>query len=171
MSLSPGELSFTGASTNLGIRMMRAFYLQPGIKYPDQPPNYPIPEPGNVQADASEEMHPESQSTMQYRANIAVLSKFWCIVSDVLRTYSKYSHARIRDHVSVQFAEFKFRELMAWADALPSRLTGLDQHSPIAITTQYDLSISLLTLHRRCIANSGPDFGSMEPSSPCFVRS
>lgn len=47
---------------------------------------------------------------------------------EVAFAYRRERPARLHDPVSLEFAEFKFRELLAWADNLPPQLTRFEQN-------------------------------------------
>ncbi|KAJ3453967.1 hypothetical protein MRS44_018599 [Fusarium solani] len=66
-----------------------------------------------------------------------VLCRFWRIIHEVtLRYYRDQPHprARLSDHVSLAFAEYKYRELIAWAETLPPSMMRSEQ-SPHHVLT------------------------------------
>ncbi|TIC89563.1 Nitrogen assimilation transcription factor nit-4 [Colletotrichum higginsianum] len=99
------------------------FYQQPGLEYPVYPPVYPMPtEPtcretlggsDNLSPTVSEEDFP---SYMGH--TFSALCKFWRIIHGVTLAYYKNRQYPLPGHVSLDFAEFKYRELLTWAEGL-----------------------------------------------------
>jgi hypothetical protein len=68
-----------------------------------------------------------------------VLCRFWRIIHEVtLRYYRDQPHprARLSDHVSLAFAEYKYRELIAWAETLPPSMMRSEQSPHHVLTFQ-----------------------------------
>ncbi|EQB55143.1 hypothetical protein CGLO_04959 [Colletotrichum gloeosporioides Cg-14] len=120
-------------SKSLDHQLMALFYQQPGLEYPGHPPVLPIPgvlrsdspSPGSssLSADPSEALPPYMGSTF------STLCQFWRILHGVTLSYYKDKPTSLPEHASIDFAEFKYRELLAWIEALPSD-QALKDHSP-----------------------------------------
>ncbi|KAF6839674.1 N-terminal fungal transcription regulatory domain-containing protein (zinc finger protein) [Colletotrichum musicola] len=100
------------------------FYQQPGLEYPNYPPAYPIP--GEGPSDSTGETSSTSSNTSEdsspaYMGKpFPTLCRFWCITHGVTLEYYKNQPSPLPNHVSLKFAEFKYRELLAWMETLPS---------------------------------------------------
>ena len=57
------------------------------------------------------------------------ICSFWRIMHEVVITYYGTETRPLGLHVSISFAEFKFRELLAWSNNLPSALKQ-DENNP-----------------------------------------
>ncbi|KAM6529156.1 hypothetical protein FALCPG4_007302 [Fusarium falciforme] len=102
---------------------MAVFYQQPGLAYPEYPPVLPIPGHGwhCSPGDSTKSIGGPLQS-MYMGDTFPVLCRFWRIIHEVtLRYYRDQPHPRgpLSNHVSLAFAEYKYRELIAWAETLP----------------------------------------------------
>lgn len=108
---------------------MSLFYQQPGLEYPDDPPTLAIPGPGqnaSCSSSSSSSSIPDFLiAPVPYMGDtFPALCRFWRIVHGVTTRYYKNSSSRRppSDHVTLEFAEHKYRELLAWAETLPSSL-------------------------------------------------
>lgn len=54
------------------------------------------------------------------------LCAFWHIMHEVVTVYYGNEKKPLGGNVNAQFAEFKFRELLAWSNALPPALLQVD---------------------------------------------
>lgn len=106
------------------------FYRQPGIVFPESPPQLPVPgqvpgEPDdNEQVDLSNEYYTASaarQLPSYMGRTLPALCHFWSILHDVAAWYSSKG-AATNQLPSFQTAEFKFREVLAFIDNLPPEL-------------------------------------------------
>ncbi|KAH6705809.1 hypothetical protein EV126DRAFT_439876 [Verticillium dahliae] len=107
------------------------FYQQPGLEYPEYPPVLPIPVRSNQTSplrnfsEVSTTQDHETHTLWYMGETFAYLCKFWQILHGVTIVYHKRNQEPFRpvnEHVSVDFAERKYRELLALADTLPSSL-------------------------------------------------
>ncbi|KAH6705685.1 hypothetical protein EV126DRAFT_173285 [Verticillium dahliae] len=107
------------------------FYQQPGLEYPEYPPVLPIPVRSNQTSplrnfsEVSTTQDHETHTLWYMGETFAYLCKFWQILHGVTIVYHKRNQEPFRpvnEHVSVEFAERKYRELLALADTLPSSL-------------------------------------------------
>ncbi|TDZ29635.1 Nitrogen assimilation transcription factor nit-4 [Colletotrichum spinosum] len=110
------------------------FYQQPGLEYPDYPPVYPVPgdptpssTPDTADSFGSDVSEGSLPSFMG--RTLPVLCKFWHMMHGVTLQYYKDRSSPILDHVSLDYAEFKFRELLAWMESLSPNLV-LRDHCP-----------------------------------------
>lgn len=104
---------------------MSLFYHQPGIKSPREAPRLPMPQPSSAGGSAASPLMGDA---------FVHLCRFWAIMREVGCAYHsggdddrRQSFAHSGDGVA--FAEFKFRELLAWSNGLPADLR-LDCQSP-----------------------------------------
>lgn len=101
------------------------FYRQPGLVYLKFPPTLPIP--GDSGRESPERSGPSSSGKTPepcllppYMGNtFPAVCEFWGIMRDVSSVYFSNEKDPI-DHVSLDFAELKYREILAWAENLPS---------------------------------------------------
>ncbi|KAM5381974.1 hypothetical protein ACJZ2D_002762 [Fusarium nematophilum] len=115
--------SYAAWGTFNWIVLMSLFYQQPGLSYPEYPPVTPIP--GHAwhhnPDDSVESVHESLESTYM-GDTFPALCRFWRIIHEVtLRYYRDQPRPRegLSGHVSLAFAEYKYRELIAWAETLP----------------------------------------------------
>ncbi|KAH7376999.1 hypothetical protein B0T11DRAFT_25571 [Plectosphaerella cucumerina] len=126
-----GPASYAAWGAFNWIILMSLFYQQPGLEYPDYPPTLPLPG-----VDRRDESQPQTesdtslgQSSQPDRAHymgetFPTLCRFWLIMHGVTTEYYKNVSAGLPPdhHVGLEFAERKYRELLAWAETLPSSL-------------------------------------------------
>ncbi|KAI8184095.1 hypothetical protein KHU50_001968 [Colletotrichum sp. SAR 10_65] len=62
-------------------------------------------------------------------STFSTLCQFWRILHGVTLSYYKDKPTSLPEHASIDFAEFKYRELLAWIEGLPSD-QALKDHSP-----------------------------------------
>ncbi|KAF4917750.1 hypothetical protein CGCVW01_v009536 [Colletotrichum viniferum] len=62
-------------------------------------------------------------------STFSTLCQFWRILHGVTLSYYKDKSTSLPEHASIDFAEFKYRELLAWIEGLPSD-QALKDHSP-----------------------------------------
>lgn len=120
---------------------MALFYQQPGLSYPEHSPLWPIP--GNGCHETSEGSPESIRQTFQstYMGNtFPVLCRFWRIIHQVtLRYYRDHPYPResLSDHIPLEFAEYKYRELIAWAETLPPSMVRSEQSPHHVLIFQY----------------------------------
>lgn len=110
--------------------LMSLFYHQPGLEGPRCPPHLPIPgfEHDNGADGAAGPGSPSLQPQFQYMGGVfPYISKFWSIMYEVSLTYDD-TQSSLNGLGTLQFAEHKFRELLAWSNTLPSYLLRLNQN-------------------------------------------
>ncbi|KAK8070947.1 hypothetical protein PG997_011150 [Apiospora hydei] len=105
------------------------FYRQPGISYPDSPPVCLIP--GNIQSgssppadiDSSSEetsVSPKRSLPAYMGTTFTFICQLWRIVHELTLTY--YNEKYKTKPPNLDFAEMKYRELLAWMQNLPTEL-------------------------------------------------
>lgn len=91
------------------------FYQQPGFDYPEQPPILPLPRP--------------ALKTGYMGETLPALCKFWRILHGVALSYHRGTNSKPEtpsQHVTLAYAEVKFRELLSWAETIPEELVPHD---------------------------------------------
>ncbi|KJZ69239.1 hypothetical protein HIM_11362 [Hirsutella minnesotensis 3608] len=97
------------------------------------PPSMAIPEPNtphgpDVDSHSANQGHqPISSGYMGH--TFPYVCRFWSILSEVSEVYSGDGQLPWGSSGSLSFAEFKFRELLAWSNSMPSRLSE-NHHNP-----------------------------------------
>lgn len=104
---------------------MALFYRQPGVSSLKHPPRVGIPEhksPDEVVGSPSLSQ-PDPPSSVEYMGEtFPHICRFWYILHDLSLVYAGDCKLPWGSGGSLAFAEFKFRELLAWSNGLPSRL-------------------------------------------------
>lgn len=97
---------------------MSLFYRQPGMDCPKHPPRVSIPEPSTTTA-----------SSKYMGVTFPQICRFWVIVHEVTMIYDENGRADWGSGAALSFAEFKFRELLAWSNTLPSWVARDSHHT------------------------------------------
>ncbi|KIL91963.1 nitrogen assimilation transcription factor nit-4 [Fusarium avenaceum] len=123
--------SYAAWGTFNWIVLMALFYQQPGLSYPEYPPALPIPGHAwnHTPDDSSESAHQTSQQTYM-GDTFPVLCRFWKIMHEVTLKYYRDQPVPLEGlsgHITLAFAEYKYRELIAWAETLPSSMVRSEQ--------------------------------------------
>ncbi|RFU80368.1 n-terminal fungal transcription regulatory domain-containing [Trichoderma arundinaceum] len=114
------------------IALMSLFYRQPGLQGPRHPPRLPIPEIAsgdvtNTSRQPSPDFH-RIDSQAQYMGGVfPYLCRFWGIMYEVNLAYDD-EQSPLRSHGTLRFAEYKFRELLAWSNSLPTHLLRAEKN-------------------------------------------
>lgn len=120
---------------------MSLFYQQPGLSYPEYPPILPIPGyTWHTSRDASANSVPQSLQSAYMGDTFPSLCQFWGIIHEVTLRYYRDQptpRGRLSDHVESAFAEYKYRELIAWAETLPLSMMRSEQSPHHVLTFQY----------------------------------
>ncbi|KAG6006167.1 hypothetical protein E4U21_007277 [Claviceps maximensis] len=114
------------------LTLMSLFYHQPGMLCPTSPPLIAVPK-GRL-LDTSETslvLHAEVVSWLPpYMGDtFPYLCWFWTIVREMTWVYYVGGETTLGSQGSLAFAEFKFRELLAWSNSLPPQLST-KKHTP-----------------------------------------
>jgi hypothetical protein len=125
------------------IVLMSLFFRQQGIIYPEDPPVMPIPfsvtgppNPGELEDDYIEKGHLPAENESEQDALFRSLCQFWRIMHEVTSVYHENRARFVQGTMSLQFAEYKYRELLAWADTLPQNLSRSDDRADIVVILQ-----------------------------------
>ncbi|KAL7933902.1 N-terminal fungal transcription regulatory domain-containing protein [Trichoderma chlorosporum] len=139
------------------ISLMSLFYRQPGLLGPRYPPYLPIPGLEHY-GGADRAMSPESLSLTphsQYMGGVfPYLCKFWSIMFEVSLAYDD-GQSPLNGLGTLQFAEYKFRELLAWSNALPSHLLRVDHNPHYVQVLHIWFHTAVLCLFKPCIQELG----------------
>ncbi|KAF5018427.1 hypothetical protein F66182_9601 [Fusarium sp. NRRL 66182] len=133
-------------------RLMALFYQQPGLSYPEKPPALPIP--GHTWHEGVDGSPESTRQTLQltYMGDtFPVLCRFWRIIHDVtLRYYRDQPFPRegLSNHISLAFAEYKYRELIAWAETLPPSMMRSEQSPHHVLVFHIWLHTAILSILR-----------------------
>ncbi|KAF3060868.1 hypothetical protein CFAM422_010936 [Trichoderma lentiforme] len=114
----------------LYVSLMSLFYRQPGLEGPGSPPHLPIPgfEHDNGVDGTAGPGSPSLQPQFQYMGGVfPYICKFWSIMYEVSLTYGD-TQSPLSGLGTLHFAEYKFRELLAWSNTLPSYLLRANQN-------------------------------------------
>lgn len=111
---------------------MSLFYRQPGLPCPESPPR--LPTPGNQKEDDKEKPKPPD-----YMGGVfPYLCQFWSIMHEVALLYTRNGGSPAApEHKTLRFVEYKLRELLAWSNGLPHRLSRGDQNPHYVQVLQY----------------------------------
>ncbi|KAG7419181.1 hypothetical protein Forpe1208_v003555 [Fusarium oxysporum f. sp. rapae] len=141
--------SYAAWGTFNWIVLMALFYQQPGLAYPEYPPRFPIPGHSRHRSrgDSAKPVRESLQSTYM-GGTFPVLCCFWRIIHEVILRYYRDQHGRLSDHVSLTFAEYKYRELIAWAETLPPFMIRSEKSPHHVLTFHIWLHAAILDILR-----------------------
>ena len=125
--------------TNWTLSLMSIFYHQPGIRCPTYPPQLPIPGMENdddLCGSKSPNEKPVSSRPQYMGATFPFLCQFWRILHEIALVYYGNTSLPLHKHVTLAFAEYKFRELLAWSNRLPPSLVRDERSSHHALILQ-----------------------------------
>lgn len=111
---------------------MSLFYHQPGMLYPSSPPLIAVPKGPHVDTTETSLVLPAevvSWVPAYMGDTFPYLCWFWTIVREMTWVYYVGGQTTLGSHGSLAFAEFKFRELLAWTNSLPPQLLS-KQYTP-----------------------------------------
>ncbi|KAG8671404.1 hypothetical protein FPOAC2_04740 [Fusarium poae] len=144
--------SYAAWGTFNWIVLMALFYQQPGLSYPEYPPAMPIP--GHTWHHSPEGTPQSVRQTLQetYMGDtFPVLCRFWRIMHGVtLKYYRDQPHPResLSSHITLAFAEYKYRELIAWAETLPPSMVRSEQSPHHVLVFHIWLHAGILSILR-----------------------
>ncbi|KAM0531676.1 hypothetical protein ACHAPH_007885 [Verticillium nonalfalfae] len=141
--------------------LLSLFYQQPGLEYPEYPPALPIPgdspefasSPGSSrsrESDANSQI-PERIPPIYMGETFTALCRFWRILHGVSMVYynrNTSTPAHICEHVSIEFAERKYRELLAWIETLPSSFAQAEDSPHHVMTFHLWFHAAILDIFR-----------------------
>lgn len=124
------------------LSIVSLFYQQPGVKVPRLPPTLPIPRVDiaeDNQGPSSVGVTPSdvpSQAQEIMGATFPRVCELWALMHEVALLYRHPKDTMQPGRLSLDFAEMKYRELLAWAENLPSRLHRSDANPHHAVIFQ-----------------------------------
>lgn len=104
-------------------RLFALFYRQPTLECLTKIPNLPKPgdlKPVATSGDRSEDDETAAQNLVG--GAFSALCDFWSIVHSAIGLYYPGSRDIPHERPRLEFAEYKFREIIAWAETLPASL-------------------------------------------------
>jgi hypothetical protein len=111
---------------------MSLFYHQPGMVCPSSPPRIPIPKRATLDTSRCGSFGSDTENVPSLPVYMGdtfpYLCRFWTIVREVSWVYHAAGNLPWGSRGSLAFAEFKFRELLAWSNTLPPQLSA-NQHN------------------------------------------
>ncbi|KAH6707255.1 hypothetical protein VD0002_g8150 [Verticillium dahliae] len=141
--------------------LLSFFYQQPGLEYPEYPPALPIPgdspefasSPGSSRSRDSDtnSQIPERIPPIYMGETFTALCRFWRILHGVSMVYynrNTSTPAHISEHVSIEFAERKYRELLAWIETLPSSFAQAEDNPHHVMTFHLWFHAAILDIFR-----------------------
>ncbi|KAF7554034.1 hypothetical protein G7Z17_g3247 [Cylindrodendrum hubeiense] len=136
------------------IMLMALFYYQSDIDYPHHPPYLPIPEDDDVSG-VGPSQGPGPDSPRYVGDTFPTVCRLWRIMHEVAMAYGQDRSTPIRDRMSLEFSEFKFRELLAWTDNLPFELVRSEQSPHHVVIFHIWLHAAILDIFRPFIRRHG----------------
>ncbi|KAK2609203.1 hypothetical protein QQS21_002285 [Conoideocrella luteorostrata] len=120
------------------LTLMSLFYHQPGILCPKFPPRVPIPKRDTLDVSNGAFGHSTENvpSLPVYMGDtFTYLCRFWTIMREVSWVYHTQGQQPWGLSGASEFAEFKFRELLAWSNSLPDQLSAYEhsQHHHVQV--------------------------------------
>ncbi|OPB46196.1 C6 transcription factor [Trichoderma guizhouense] len=138
------------------ITLMGLFYHQPGIEYLKSPPTLAIPDDGDDERAAEQDLGDMQSVLPQFMGQtFRALCQFWRIMHEVAVMYYGAGSAAIPERVPLHFAENKFRELLAWADGLPMNLVRSERNPHHVVILHLWLHAAILDIFRPFLQNPG----------------
>ena len=117
---------------------MTLFYRQPGSPSLQHPPSLPIPKGQFSKVSSKDNLQITDLATypdpkLNFMGGVLPhLCLFWRIMHEVGLAYNQDRGWVLEESRAAYFAEFKFRELLAWSDSLPPHLRCGDHKSHYA---------------------------------------
>jgi hypothetical protein len=154
------------------IVLMTLFYRQQNVTALLYPPALDIPDSeGTSKADAD---HMELESEMggplpsqSYAGDTFVaLCHFWRIMYDVATVYYGGHETAAQPPLTLQFAEFKFRELLAWTDELPLTLARSGDNPGYVVILHLWLHSAVLDIFRPFLQGDAPEKRRLRTFAP-----
>ncbi|KAI8627221.1 hypothetical protein F5Y19DRAFT_477790 [Xylariaceae sp. FL1651] len=129
------------------------FYRQPGLECPAFPPV--LPTPGNMSTAADTTSTRTNISPLPwYMGDIfSALCKFWEIIHGLILTWQSDQKHPLQNQSELDFAEFKYRELLAWAENLPSSLVRSEDNPHHVVILHMWLHCAIVDIFRPFITS------------------
>ncbi|OHE98234.1 hypothetical protein CORC01_06431 [Colletotrichum orchidophilum] len=138
------------------------FYQQPGLEYPEHPPVLPIPHGSNIDAAGKGVAHDHTHMTTPglpwfMGHTFSALCQFWQTMHGVSLSYYKNRERPLQEHVSLDFAELKYRELLNWTQTLPEDTILRDNSPHHVVILHIWFHAALLDIFRPFVHGPQPD--------------
>ncbi|QGI96754.1 hypothetical protein CEK26_009823 [Fusarium fujikuroi] len=134
------------------IVLMALFYQQPGLSYPEHPPIVPIPgHEWNDPSDSSPGSHQQRPKQAYMGGTFPIICRFWRIMHEVTLKYYRdqpLPRESLNSHITLAFAEYKYRELIAWAETLPPPMVRSEQSPHHVFVFHIWLHVAILCVLR-----------------------
>ncbi|EWZ88210.1 hypothetical protein BFJ70_g13905 [Fusarium oxysporum] len=144
--------SYAAWGTFNWIVLMTLFYQQPGLSYPEHPPIVPIPgQEWYHPPEPSPESHQQTPQQTYMGDTFPVLCRFWRIMHEVTLKYYRdqpFPRESLSSHITLAFAEYKYRELIAWAETLPPSMVRSEQSPHHVLVFHIWLHVAILCVLR-----------------------
>lgn len=153
------------------IVLMTLFYRQQNVTALLYPPALDVPDSeGTSKADA-DHMELESElgplPSQSYAGDtFAALCHFWRIMYDVATVYYGGHEGADQPPLTLQFAEYKFRELLAWTDELPLTLARSGDNPGFVVILHLWLHSAILDIFRPFLQGSAPQKRRLRTFAP-----
>ncbi|KAI1843691.1 hypothetical protein JX266_010137 [Neoarthrinium moseri] len=132
--------------------LISLFYQQPGLEYPVYPPMLPIPGEDGAEDLGGLGMFdtpPPRPGWPAYMGKtLTTLCQFWRIMHGVSMKYFSRVRAVDYSNLELEFAEMKFREILAWAENLPRAMLLTDTSPHHVVVFHIWLHASILDILR-----------------------
>ncbi|KAL7930095.1 N-terminal fungal transcription regulatory domain-containing protein [Trichoderma chlorosporum] len=140
------------------ITHMSLFYRQPGLQCPKLLPRLLIPgSQVNGIDEPDDSGASEVDSDPQYMGGVfPYICQFWSILHELALMY-RHKGPLAADRRTLCFAEFKFRELLAWSNRLPSKLARNDRSPHYVQILHIWLHAAILDLFRFSMSSNVKD--------------
>lgn len=105
---------------------MSLFYRQPELQCPQRPPHLAVPRTQiNDEVGGPRHFHAlQSDPDSAYMGGVfSHLCDFWLIMHEVAIMYTRHNGSLLAEQRTLRFAEYKFRELLAWGNRLPKSVS------------------------------------------------
>ncbi|KAK8043263.1 hypothetical protein PG993_005693 [Apiospora rasikravindrae] len=130
------------------------FYQQPGVEVPKYPPTISIPRVDMAEdskGSSSTDVTPSNEPTQVQEimgATFPRVCELWAMMHDVSLLYHDPKDLMQPGKLSLDFAEMKYRELLAWAENMPSRLHRSDSNPHHTVILHMWLHAAILDIFR-----------------------
>ncbi|KAK7928794.1 hypothetical protein PG985_005792 [Apiospora marii] len=142
--------------------LMSLFYKKPGIVIPKHPPILPIPRDGGTEENQELRIGGAvGNEQVKLRSFMGVIftkvCEFWLIVHEVPLAYHESRDSTIRKQLKLDFAEKKYREILAWAENLPPQLIWADNNQHHVIIFYMWIHSVILDIFRPLLDRQRPE--------------
>ncbi|KAI5464492.1 hypothetical protein BGZ63DRAFT_153380 [Mariannaea sp. PMI_226] len=128
--------------------MMSTFYFPKSFTIPNLPPRFPIP----VNSSSAPENLCEAA---QVAETFTVVSRFWRIMHGAAALHGR-EHNILRSNRSLGYSEYKFREILAWADNLLITMIRGNQMASHVVVFHMWLHMAIMNILQPFVKPEGP---------------